>query len=92
MSILFKKELAELLEKEKPTGDVHHLLFLLLFLLTVYPNQIDSMLHLLRPRSVPKVSTFIGLIFTLFLVLMVQTTIAADLFVLKKTRKSLGVT
>ena len=94
MSILFKKELAEIFAKKKNLlAMLLAPVLLIVISLTVYPNLIDSMAPLIAPSIlVPKMLDIYGFNFTLFLVLMVQTTIAADLFVAEKTRKSIELT
>jgi ABC-type Na+ efflux pump permease subunit len=68
-------------------------LLLIVISLTVYPNLIESMKQSVAlSLLVPKMLDIYGFNSTLFLVLMVQSTMAADIFVAEKTRKSIEVT
>ncbi len=66
------------------------MIFIFLF---VFPSLVDSLSKTV-PTSVliPKVLDMYGFNYTLFLILMMQTTLASDMFIAEKMRKSIEVT
>jgi ABC-type Na+ efflux pump permease subunit len=92
--ILFRKELAEMTSKKRNFAFMFLAPALLIAVsLSIYPNLIESLSQAVPVSvSVPRVLDIYGFNFTLFLVLIVQATAAADIFVSEKTRKSLEAT
>jgi len=92
--VVARKEIAEFFaQKKNLVGMLFAPLLMIFIFLFVFPSLIDSLSKTV-PASVliPKVLDMYGFNYTLFLILMMQTALASDMFIAEKMRKSIEVT
>lgn len=92
--VIARKEIAEFFaQKRNLVGMLFAPLLMIFIFLFVFPSLIDSLSKTV-PASVliPKVLDMYGFNYTLFLILMMQTALATDMFIAEKMRKSIEVT